>query len=729
MKHGSRSGNLPGPPGSAEEKSAALALLARLQEAPIPLRRINGHQKVGKKQVRLTADLSGLQYSPSAKDSSPVLLFSDLHEVAKEDPTTKLYGKLRLDATREVIINMRTNNMTEWRFITDSVNEAEMWLSFVGYMLNDRLGEFGAENTVEGRIKAMWDRADVNHDGHLDFKEVKRLLVRMNVEMSDRTLKRLFKEHDTSEDGTLELDEFTNLFLTLTNRKELKPVLAKYMADPDKGITEPEFTEFLADQGSDSSISASQIFQRLHPTTAGYVNFPSFVNYLLSDLTNGALRRRHLTSVVDDMDQPLKDYFINSSHNTYLTGDQLKSSSSVDMYKRAMLAGCRCVELDCWDGPKGDPVIYHGYTRTSKVRFLDVIKTIEIHAFTASPFPVVLSLEVHTSEAQCNTMAKYLRETFGSKLLMAKDLPTCTYTPGGLKGRVLIKWKLPGDTYDDDKEREGDGVAEENPEAAAPPHTLSQALSECVTLGAFKTKDWGADAKPYNVQSFVESRVDSFAGHPEDREKFILENSRMMARVYPRGTRVDSSNYNPTTGWAVGAQLVALNYQTWDNNLRINDGMFSLNMGAGYVLKPEYLRSPGDGKSATKCKLTVRVVCGSQIPKPSLQKRGDIVDPYIKLRINGRDCGSKTKTIRNNGLMPFWDETFTLDVGSRELDILTLKVMDEDSPSADDEICEASIPIFGLRHGFRAVPLRLCDSGVALSGCVILCHFGLEVVS
>lgn len=39
-----------------------------------------------------------------------------------------------------------------------------------------------------------------------------------------------------------------------------------------------------------------------------------------------------------------------------------------------------------------------------------------------------------------------------------------------------------------------------------------------------------------------------------------------MSRIYPKGTRVDSSNYSPQPFWNVGCQMVALNYQTMGKN-------------------------------------------------------------------------------------------------------------------------------------------------------------------
>ena len=61
---------------------------------------------------------------------------------------------------------------------------------------------------------------------------------------------------------------------------------------------------------------------------------------------------------------------------------------------------------------------------------------------------------------------------------------------------------------------------------------------------------------------------------------------RRLTRVYPAGTRVASSNMDPLPCWRLGAQMVALNYQTNDTPVQLNRALFALDSGYGYVLKP-----------------------------------------------------------------------------------------------------------------------------------------------
>lgn len=71
----------------------------------------------------------------------------------------------------------------------------------------------------------------------------------------------------------------------------------------------------------------------------GQLSLDGFVRYLMSE--NNPIIAVSKLDICDDMDQPLAHYFINSSHNTYLTGHQLTGKSSVEIYRQSLLAGCR----------------------------------------------------------------------------------------------------------------------------------------------------------------------------------------------------------------------------------------------------------------------------------------------------------------------------------------------------------------------------------------------------
>ena len=119
-----------------------------------------------------------------------------------------------------------------------------------------------------------------------------------------------------------------------------------------------------------------ELFKRLnevelsHVSGEGTTNDPGRIDrdrfevYLLGE-DNDAFDPRRESYKESSMHRPISEYWINSSHNTYLTGDQLASNSSIDMYSTALYRGCKCLELDVWDGgysTDGEPVpvVWHG---------------------------------------------------------------------------------------------------------------------------------------------------------------------------------------------------------------------------------------------------------------------------------------------------------------------------------------------------------------------------------
>lgn len=82
----------------------------------------------------------------------------------------------------------------------------------------------------------------------------------------------------------------------------------------------------------------------LHAKFAGddlIVGHEGFASFLASS-DNPALEE----DSQQDMTRPLAEYFISSSHNTYLVGNQFRGESTIEGYIRALQQGCRSVERE-----------------------------------------------------------------------------------------------------------------------------------------------------------------------------------------------------------------------------------------------------------------------------------------------------------------------------------------------------------------------------------------------
>ncbi|XP_030110971.1 1-phosphatidylinositol 4,5-bisphosphate phosphodiesterase zeta-1 isoform X5 [Mus musculus] len=489
------------------------------------------------------------------------------------------------------------------------------------------------------------------------------------------------------------------------------------------------------------------------------MSIEGFARYMFS--SECLLFKENCKTVYQDMNHPLSDYFISSSHNTYLISDQILGPSDIWGYVSALVKGCRCLEIDCWDGSQNEPIVYHGYTFTSKLLFKTVVQAINKYAFVTSDYPVVLSLENHCSPGQQEVMASILQSTFGDFLLsdMLEEFPDTLPSPEALKFKILVKNRKVG-TLSETHERigtdksgqvlewkeviyeDGDEDSGMDPETwdvflsrikeerEADPSTLSgiagvkkrkrkmkiaMALSDLVIYTKaekFRNFQYSRVYQQFNeTNSIGESRARKLSKLRV--HEFIFHTAAFITRVYPKMMRADSSNFNPQEFWNVGCQMVALNFQTPGLPMDLQNGKFLDNGGSGYILKPDILRDTTLGFNPNEPEyddhpvtLTIRIISGIQLPVSSSSNTPDIVVIIEVYGVPNDHVKQQTRVVKNNAFSPKWNETFTFLIQVPELALIRFVVETQQGLLSGNELLgQYTLPVLCMNKGYRRVPL------------------------
>ncbi|WKY09936.1 hypothetical protein Q1695_002358 [Nippostrongylus brasiliensis] len=635
------------------------------------------------------------------------------------------------------------------------------------------------------------------------------------------------KEREELDVEMLTFEKFLRLYHKICPRSEVQELFVK-LSGQKEYLTRDRLTNFLNEEQRDprlneilfpffdntrTQVLISKYEQDNNYIDNGKMSGDAFLRFLMSDENSPVFLDR--IDMYQDMDQPLCHYYINSSHNTYLTGRQYGGKSSSEIYRQVLLSGCRCIELDCWDGTgenKGEPIITHGKAMCTDVFFKDVLYQIRDTAFERSDFPVILSFENHCSKSNQLKMAKYCMDIFGD-MLLTKPLDDFPLDPGvplpspnRLRRKILIKNKRLKPEIEkhqlDQFLREGKLDEEdeiiETPEVVGedsvsppgdqrahpevdPPSVAACPVIKPPTLGEPMQCKEQDEAHPELKQNFISKNLKSlgftkkqpvltkeeeerifaeyhYTGattnihpllsslinytHPvkfsgfdvaesnnlhfhmssfsestglgylkQCAPEFVNYNKRQLSRIYPKGARVDSSNFLPQVFWNAGCQMVALNFQTPDVYMQLNMGKFEYNNGSGYLLKPDFMRrpdrtfdpfseSPVDGVIAAHC--SVRVISGQFLTDRK-------VGTYVEVEMYGLPTDTirkehRTKVIPANGLNPVYSEApFVFrKVVLPELAVLRFAVCDENGKQLGQRI----LPLDGLQAGYRHISLR-----------------------
>lgn len=319
-------------------------------------------------------------------------------------------------------------------------------------------------------LKDLWNLCDDDDSGSISMFELVAMLKALSVPLDTSYVEFLFKFYDGHGSNVLSFPEFKSLMIHLFHIQAIVNIFNEISNPTTHCIDERSMVDFLKKHQKEEIVGIRPFKQRFLDLDAPFRTSDGITGWGLNMMLISPVNSIYNPSFLKqhhDMDAPLTDYLINTSHNTLLTGTRKTQCSADDKHEdpppldrfskpvdpldavktfiMAIERGSRCVEIDIWTG-KEDPIVYYGQTIQTWIPLASILKSINDNAFEDNLFPLILALNVHTNAVQTVRIAELLRTIFGDKLMTPKKLksefPQKIPSPKDLINKVLVQARV-----------------------------------------------------------------------------------------------------------------------------------------------------------------------------------------------------------------------------------------------------------------------------------------------